>query len=166
MTIYIYIIKEDIAVKHVATNKALSVIRNKLKVIGGGIKKGEKHESRSPKGFAPKTHPQTVPMPSRPPTPPTAPSRPPTPPTATSQKSTGGRGSQSRSKRTKYQMKPRVLLVGDSIAHNLYFRNIEEITSTTMKTAKAYSTVKDQKARFPNKNMRNVTKTELLPKLK
>ena len=62
---------------------------------------------------------------------------------------------------TKYQLKPRVLIVGDSIAHNLEFRKVEIVTSTTIKTAKAYSSVWNKNARFKNSNISAVTKAEL-----
>jgi hypothetical protein len=58
-------------------------------------------------------------------------------------------------------MKQRILFVGDSIAHNLMFRDVEEVTNTTLKTAKAYSSVKDENARFSHKNVTDVTIKEL-----
>ena len=40
-------------------------------------------------------------------------------------------------KRTHYQKKPKVLLIGDSIAHNANFREVEIVTNTTIQTCKA-----------------------------
>ena len=44
-------------------------------------------------------------------------------------------------RKTVYQHRPRVLLVGDSLAQNLEFRKVEVVTNTTVKSAKAYSSV-------------------------
>ena len=61
--------------------------------------------------------------------------------------------------KTYYQKKPRVLVVGDS--QNLNFRKIEEITNTTVNTAKGYSSSFDNKSRSKSQNMNVVTKTAL-----
>ena len=50
--------------------------------------------------------------------------------------------------RTAYQCKPRVLFMGDSLAHNSKFREIEIVTNTTIKTAKSYSSAWDKSARY------------------
>ena len=63
--------------------------------------------------------------------------------------------------RSKYQLKPRVLMVGDSVAHNANFRVIEKATNTTIKTAKAYSSRWDNTARFPDQNVTKVAQDEL-----
>ena len=63
--------------------------------------------------------------------------------------------------RSKYQLKPRVLMVGDSVAHNANFRVIEKATNTTIKTAKAYSSRSDNTARFPDQNVTKVAQDEL-----
>ena len=47
------------------------------------------------------------------------------------------------------------------MAHNLGFRKVEIVTNTTLKTAKAYSSVWDKNARFKEVNMTVVTKKEL-----
>ena len=54
-----------------------------------------------------------------------------------------------------------VLFVGDSIAHHNNFRKLENATKTTIRTAKAYSSVKDKNARYPEENITDVTKGEL-----
>ena len=66
-----------------------------------------------------------------------------------------------RSVKTKYQCKPRVLLVGDSLAHNSNFNKIEAVTNTTIKTAKAYSSAFDNSARYKEMNVTKVVKDEL-----
>ena len=40
-------------------------------------------------------------------------------------------------RKTDYQCKPRVLFIGDSLAHNTNFNKLEVVTNTTIKTAKA-----------------------------
>ena len=85
----------------------------------------------------------------------------PTSPTPPPRSSSGSRTARQRPKKTRYQKKQRILLIGDSIAHNLQFRNVEEVTNTTVKTAKSYSSTHDTNARFPQKNMKNVSHKEL-----
>ena len=63
--------------------------------------------------------------------------------------------------KTEYQHKPRALLVGDSIVHNANFRIIEEVTHSSIKTSKAYSSVWDKDARFKHLNVTDVVKNEL-----
>ena len=50
--------------------------------------------------------------------------------------------------------KHKVLIVGDSITHNLNFRLLEEATNKVIHTAKAYSADFDVNARKPNKNVK------------
>ena len=66
-----------------------------------------------------------------------------------------------QNRRTKYQQKPKVLVVGDSLAHNANYRRIEVVTDTTIKTAKAYSSAWDDTVRFKDKNITDVTEKEL-----
>ena len=63
--------------------------------------------------------------------------------------------------RTQYQRKKRVLVVGDSLAHNTNFRKVEIGTRSTIKTAKAYSSIYDDAAKYKHKNISDVTKKEL-----
>ena len=63
--------------------------------------------------------------------------------------------------RSRYQQKPRVLVVGDSIAHNTHFNIAERVTHTTIKTSKACSSALDNAARFRNLNVTAVAKDEL-----
>ena len=60
-----------------------------------------------------------------------------------------------------HQLKPRLLLVGDSILHNTNFNIIERVTNSTIKTSKAYSAAWDNGARFKHQNVTAVVKNEL-----
>ena len=62
---------------------------------------------------------------------------------------------------TIYQKKTRVLIIGDSVAHNANFNQIEIVTETTIKTAKAYSAAWDEKARFKHLNITDVAHEEM-----
>ena len=53
------------------------------------------------------------------------------------------------------------MLIGDSIAHNANFRDVEWFTNSTLKTSKAYSSVWDKDARFKHLNVTDVAKNEL-----
>ena len=53
-----------------------------------------------------------------------------------------------------------MLFVGDSLVHNTNFSQVEWVTNTTMKTAKAYSSSWDENARFREKNVTDVVKKE------
>ena len=64
-------------------------------------------------------------------------------------------------KKTKYLEKPKVLFIGDSIAHNVSMRKVEKDLNTRVKTVKAYSAVEDLKSRFPSKNFTDVTPAAL-----
>ena len=66
------------------------------------------------------------------------------------------------SKKTAYLQKDRLLFVGDSVAHSVNFGLLEYNTNTRIKTMKAYSAVEDLKARWPHKNVTDVTATALL----
>ena len=56
-----------------------------------------------------------------------------------------------------YSSKPRILYVGDSVAHNIDPRTIEKQTGSRLHTAKAYSSIKDNQAKWPQKNVQEVT---------
>ena len=64
-------------------------------------------------------------------------------------------------KKTFYQTRPKLLMVGDSVAHNSNFRIVEEVTNCTIKTAKAYSSKWNERARFKHSNVTQVVKDEL-----
>ena len=61
--------------------------------------------------------------------------------------------------------KPKVLYIGDSIAHNVDFNTLEKTTNTRIKTAKAYGAVFDNNAKYPQMNMTDVAE-EALDKIK
>ena len=62
---------------------------------------------------------------------------------------------------SEYQRKPKILVVGDSVAHNANFRFVEEVTHSTIKTSKAYSSGWDTNARFKHLNVTDVAAKEL-----
>ena len=58
-------------------------------------------------------------------------------------------------------MKPKVLLVGDSLAQKLNFNHAEVVTNTTIRTAKGYSSAWDKDAKFKHLNITDVARNEL-----
>ena len=94
---------------------------------------------------------------SLPPTPPLLPTCPPRSMMSHSQESTKA----STIPKTKFLMKPKLLYIGDSIAHNTDLRNLERATNTRIHSRKAYSSVKDGRARWPHKNFADVTSAAL-----
>jgi hypothetical protein len=78
-------------------------------------------------------------------------------PPRTSQRNRG----QLRRKSSQYLRKPKVLLIGDSIAHNANFNAVEMETNVRVKTVKAYSSTHNPKARWPKKNVADVTPSAL-----
>ena len=64
-------------------------------------------------------------------------------------------------RRNQYLSKPRVLYVGDSIAHNVNLKHIESKTSFRMTKKKAYNSIYDDRARWPAQNIYDVTKNAL-----
>ena len=67
-----------------------------------------------------------------------------------------------KKKKSSYLKKPKVLVVGDSLAHSANFSNIEMVTKSRVKTIKAYSSIRDTNARYPNKNFTDVTSAALV----
>ena len=63
--------------------------------------------------------------------------------------------------KTTYLQKPKLLYIGDSIAHNVNFNRLEGKTTSRIRTRKAYSSVMDTKAKYPMKNVTDVTKATL-----
>ena len=64
-------------------------------------------------------------------------------------------------RKSAFLSKPKVLYIGDSLAHNAQFRIIEIATNCRIRTVKAYSSVHDTKARWPGKNFTDVTSASL-----
>ena len=64
-------------------------------------------------------------------------------------------------KKSRYQQKPRILMVGDSLLHKTNFRHLERATQSTIRTAKGYSSARDNDIKFKNPNITDITKTEL-----
>ena len=67
-----------------------------------------------------------------------------------------------KKRKTSYLNKPKVLYVGDSIAHNADFAHIEKESKTRIRTVKAYSSVNDRRAKWPKKNCTDITESALL----
>ena len=65
-------------------------------------------------------------------------------------------------KKTAYLQKPKILYVGDSIAQNADIALVERVTHSRIRTKKAYSSINDTRARWPHKNLTDVTPAALL----
>ena len=68
---------------------------------------------------------------------------------------------QKKQTETEYQKRKRVLIVGDSLVHSADFRRLERATNSTIKTAHAYSSARDNTDRFKDRNITDVTVDEL-----
>ena len=66
-----------------------------------------------------------------------------------------------KSRKSSFLKRPKILYVGDSIATNVNFRRLEEEFSSRIKTAKAYSCIHDRTSRWPEKNVHDVTQDAL-----
>ena len=67
-----------------------------------------------------------------------------------------------RKRKSKYLEKSKVLFIGDSVAHRPDFASMEQKLNCRIRTRKAYSSVYDSVARFPQKNINDVTKRALI----
>ena len=67
------------------------------------------------------------------------------------------RTSQFKRRKTKFLRKPKILFVGDSIAHSVDIAAVEMETQSRIRTKKAYSSIHDTRARWPCKNFSDVT---------
>ena len=65
------------------------------------------------------------------------------------------------SKLSSFNSKPKVLYVADSVGHSASARILEEYSGSRIKTARAYSSVYDLKARWPERNYTDVVKDNL-----
>ena len=64
-------------------------------------------------------------------------------------------------KKSKYLMKQKVLLVADSVGRNVELNKIEKSENIRIRTVKAYSSVRNKSAKWPELNVADVTKREL-----
>ena len=110
------------------------------------IKRIKPKETSEPTSTASSTPPPTYPT-APPSQPPVAPSRP---------------AHFRKKKKSTFLAKAKVLYIGDSVAHNVEFPNLEEATNCRIRTVKAYSSVLNEKARFPHKNVTDVTPVALM----
>ena len=140
-------LKDDARKQNTEVLKALSSLQEKVET------KNETQPGVSPKVTSPPTSSL----------PPSAVASPPKKSSSHPEPKKPGKGrSKTNSKRkTYYQRKSRVLYVGDSLAHNANVREVEVVTNTTIKTAKAYSSAWDASARFKDKNVTDVVKNEM-----
>ena len=83
-------------------------------------------------------------------------------PSSTSPRPAPSRPTHFRKKKTSYLRNPKILFVGDSVAHNANFARVEKETKTRIRTVKAYSSVNDQRAKWPKKNYSDVTPKALV----
>ena len=82
-------------------------------------------------------------------------------PTSSTKQAAPPKSTHSKKKRSPYLQKPKVLLIGDSVASNANVAYIERQTNTRVRTVKAYSSNCDIKARWPLKNVTDVTPAAL-----
>ena len=68
----------------------------------------------------------------------------------------------SRRRKTKFLNKPQILYVGDSIAQKADIAYLERETQSRIRTKKAHSSVGDNGARWPHKNITEVTQEALV----
>jgi hypothetical protein len=113
------------------------------------------------KKSAPRSSPLPVPTPGDKASHSTPPPPPPPPPTSNAGMAPPSKPAPSRKRKTAYLQKAKVLYVGDSLAHNVNLRLLEQDTKTIIKSIKAYSAVEDLKARWPHKNFTDVTPAAL-----
>ena len=76
--------------------------------------------------------------------------------------SSSSRSKPIQSKKTSYLCQPNVLYVGDSVGHTANLLIIEKSQNCRIRSARAYSSVKDSSARWPEKNFTNVVKSNLI----
>ena len=63
--------------------------------------------------------------------------------------------------RSTFNLKPKVLYVADSVGHTTSANQLEEFSNTRIRTARAYSSVFDKRARWPKQNFTDVVKNNL-----
>ena len=68
-------------------------------------------------------------------------------------------------RKTNYLNQLKVLMIADSIGRNVQLNRLERATNVRIKTAKAYSAVNNKSARWPNMNVTDVTKKEVVENL-
>ena len=92
------------------------------------------------------------------------PKTPPPPPPPSSRAALGApvRPAYLKVKKSAYLQKPKILYLGDSVAHNADFSYLERQSGARIKTSKAYSSIKDSQARWPHKNFTDVTAAALV----
>ena len=153
-------LKKDVKKQNIGTANALSILtREVIKLQESTVKQAETSPtSASPTPLSASTDPEASKIPS---------SVPKVPPPACKESKTKVKAKKpaeqknQTKRKTVYQQRPKVLIVGDSLAHNSHFRKLEIVTNKTIKTAKGYSSVWDKDARYKHLNITDVTKNEL-----
>ena len=159
-------LKEEVTKQNEATTKAIMDLQNKIENSNNTPSSKDNEAVKETKSTQPKA-PSSAKASLSPPKASSSSSKTPSvpPPKAKAKPAAGPNAVktpyQKKKQSTEYQAKPRVLYIGDSIAHNSNFRNLEKITNTTIKTSKAYSSVWDKDARFKHLNVMDVVKNEL-----
>jgi hypothetical protein len=150
-------LKKDAKKQNIGTANALSILtREVIKLQESTVKEAETSPtSAPPTSSSASTDPKASKIPSYVPPPASKESK-----TKVKAKMPAEQKNHTKRK-TVYQQKPKVLIVGDSLAHNSHFRKLEIVTNTTIKTAKGYSSVWDKDARYKHLNITDVTKNEL-----
>ena len=135
-----------------------AIAAERIKALEDKIEAGFKDKSKS-KHESSESAGQSVgsKSPSSPPPPPTQPL--PTPPPSSD---VPRRPAHFNKGKTMHLQKPKVLYIGDSVAHNVNFASLEKKTNSRIKTVKAYSSVRDSRARWPAKNVTDVTPAALV----
>jgi hypothetical protein len=83
------------------------------------------------------------------------------PPSNIPEQSSSSRTDLSPPKDTPYLCQPKVLYVGDSVGHTANLRIVEESRKCRIRSVRAYSSVHDKNARWPEKNFSSVVKLNL-----
>ena len=63
--------------------------------------------------------------------------------------------------KSEFNLRPKVLFVADSVGHRTSIREVEKASKTRIRTAHAYSSVRDTRARWPEVNFKDSVEKEL-----
>ena len=126
--------------------------------------KPRQEKKRKERKTKPTIQPNSAPKPaeslqSAPPS--TAAPRVPAAPRPTSQTTPTSSSTKYRSSNTQFMQQPKVLYVGDSVGHTANLRIVEKSLKLRIKSAKAYSSTKDDAAKWPTKNFNDVVSHNL-----
>ena len=97
-----------------------------------------------------------VPPAPRPAAPGPAAAKPPPPQTSQASSEPSSTPARPKRRRTRFQQKPKVLYIGDSVACNADTAYLEKETNCRIRTRKAYSSIDDSRARWPKRNFTDI----------